>query len=358
MTKTLLCVGALLCAASSLLLAQPSTDSGEFSAQSLDRPPRIEEAVEPFYPYDMRVAGLEGTVVVEFVVAKDGRVHDPVVVRSNNPWFERPALEAIQQWRYSPGTKDGRPVNTRVQQSVVFNLEGGGRDLWEVKGGKENEGLPPEFRWKMAPRATNSMFPAYPLADLQANRSGKVTFRFIVDPRGRVVRSMIESATTPEMGAAALAAIDAWDFSPARKEDGSACFAALRMEFVFHPNRGDAPVTDSARRILRELRGGGKRIHELSALDAPPQPISRRAPVYPSSLEQAGLAGEAVIEFFIDEKGDAQLPRVISATSPEFGYAAAQAVGTWRFAPPKKDAKTVVARAQIPVSFALKADPK
>jgi TonB family protein len=61
--------------------------------------------------------------------------------------------------------------------------------------------------------------------------------------------------------------------------------------------------------------------------------------------------GEALVEFFVDEDGCVQLPRVVSATEPEFGAAAAQAISEWRFAPPTQGGKPVIERAQVPVKF-------
>ena len=96
-----------------------------------------------------------------------------------------------------------------------------------------------------------------------------------------------------------------------------------------------------------------EKIATLGELDQPLKPRSRRPPVYPTALEQAGQDGEATIEFFVDKNGDAQLPRILSSTAPEFGYAAVQAVATWRFEVPRKGGKPVVARAQIPIGFTL-----
>ena len=50
--------------------------------------------------------------------------------------------------------------------------------------------------------------------------------------------------------------------------------------------------------------------------------------------------GDATVEFFVDKNGDVQLPQIISCTMPEFGYAAVQAVATWRFAPPPVEEQT------------------
>jgi TonB family protein len=57
------------------------------------------------------------------------------------------------------------------------------------------------------------------------------------------------------------------------------------------------------------------------------------------------------IEFFIDHNGDVQLPRVVSATNPAFGYAAMQGASTWKFAPPTSHGKPVDVRAQISIDF-------
>lgn len=350
-TPARLLAGLVLGAAT--LLAQPSADPQEFRAVDLDAPPKLTKPVAPVYPFPQRAAAIEGMVLIEFIIGADGEVKEAIVVRSNNPAFERPAIDAVLKWRFSPGRKGGRPVNVRVQQTITFNIDGGGRSPWEVQRLGSAAKLPEEYRWHTAPETKHSIFPAYPYDDLAGGRTGKARVRFAIDPTGRVATALVESAATPEMGAAALAAIDGWRFAPARKADGSACWAALAMEFEFARSSANVQVSDSARRILDQVRDGGKRIAELSALDAVPKPLSRRPPIYPTALEREGRPGEAVIEFYIDEKGDAQLPRIVSASAPEFGYAAAQAVNTWRFTPPRKGGKPVVARAQIPVNFGL-----
>jgi TonB family protein len=157
------------------------------------------------------------------------------------------------------------------------------------------------------------------------------------------------------MGLAALAMIDVWRFVPARKDDGTPCYAMLGMILKFSPSdRGNAPVGEEARRILKILNRTPGDIHDMKDLDAQPKARSRRPPVFPSILRKMGQTGSAEIEFFIDRNGDAQLPRIISATAPEFGYAAAQAVATWRYDSPLKAGKKVVTKARIPINFTLK----
>jgi len=58
-----------------------------------------------------------------------------------------------------------------------------------------------------------------------------------------------------------------------------------------------------------------------------------------------------MIEFIIDRDGRCRLPRVVSASQPEFGWAAAAAINQWVFAPPTKGGQPVDVKVNIPVDF-------
>ena len=322
-----------------------------------DVPPKPIKREAPVYPYSQNQAGLIGTVKVEFIIDKEGQVRNPFVVESNNPAFERPALDAILKWKYTPGVKSGRPVNTRTQQVIQFELHGVGWDggqRWQINKTKNQANLPPEMQWDTAPVPVSTAFPVFPYGALQAETKGKTRLSFVVGPSGRVVQARVVEATTPEMGQATLAMIGVWRFKPAKKKDGTPAFAVCGIEHEFYPSgSGDVPVTDAAHDILHLLAKHPEKIVAADQLDVMPNPVSRRPPVYPLALEEAGQPGEALIEFFIDQAGDAQLPRIVSSSAPEFGYAAVQAVAAWRFEPPKKNGKTVITRARVPLNFKL-----
>lgn len=323
-----------------------------FALSELDVPPRPITRVVPVYPAEMKSAGLIGKVTVRFVINASGRVINPTIVASNNPWFERPAIDALLQWKYRPGSKGGQAVNSLAEQVLQFELgEGGGDNLWQATKGKNHNSLPLEIRWDKSPEPVASTFPVYPAEALLAKTPGRAVVGFLINPVGRIQGIKLVEASAPEFGAAAIASVDAWRFRPATRE-WVPCSAVVRMEFDFVPTGGNGvPVSEGTRRIVRELSRKEPRIYPADKLDALPKPVSRRPPIYPSALLAAGQPGETIIEFHIDENGDAQLPRVVSATAPEFGYAAAQAVATWRFEVPRKDGKPVVARVQIPVVF-------
>lgn len=80
--------------------------------------------VLPVYPAAASRAGLEGYVVVEFTVTRNGTVTDVRVVESTDRVFERAAVQAAAKFRYRPRVIDGEAVEIRgVQNKLTFDLE-------------------------------------------------------------------------------------------------------------------------------------------------------------------------------------------------------------------------------------------
>lgn len=94
-----------------------------FDINTLDQRPVPRVQIQPQYPFEMRRAGIEGEVVVEFIVDTNGDVRNPFVVRSTQREFEAAAIQAVSKWRFRPGRRGGRDVNTsRVQQLFSFKI--------------------------------------------------------------------------------------------------------------------------------------------------------------------------------------------------------------------------------------------
>ena len=98
------------------------SDGGSFSVSEVEKPPELISAVPPVYPASLRRAGVEGRVVLVFVVDEQGQVQDPRVEQSTRPEFEAPALEAVRKWRFRPAQKDGRPVRAHLRQPIRFSI--------------------------------------------------------------------------------------------------------------------------------------------------------------------------------------------------------------------------------------------
>jgi periplasmic protein TonB len=79
--------------------------------------------VAPVYPIDLKRDGVTGIVSVVFDVDEKGDVQDPKILKSSDPKFEQPALDAIAKWKFKPCRKDGVPVKTRMAIPLQFKLD-------------------------------------------------------------------------------------------------------------------------------------------------------------------------------------------------------------------------------------------
>jgi protein TonB len=84
--------------------------------------PALISKVDPVYPGVAISANIEGTVILEAIVDEEGRVETVRVLRSVSV-LDRPALEAVKQWRYSPVILNGRPEKFILTVAVTFRLE-------------------------------------------------------------------------------------------------------------------------------------------------------------------------------------------------------------------------------------------
>jgi protein TonB len=74
------------------------------------------------YPEVARLAGIEGRVVLQFVIDEKGNVNDPVIIRGIGGGCDEEALRAIKEVKFVPGMQRGRPVKVRYSLPVTFSL--------------------------------------------------------------------------------------------------------------------------------------------------------------------------------------------------------------------------------------------
>jgi protein TonB len=84
--------------------------------------PTLMHKVEPTYPTMARTAKIAGMVIIEATIAKDGTVKDAKVLKSV-PLLDEPALAAVRQWRYTPTTLGGVPIEVLLIVTVNFQLK-------------------------------------------------------------------------------------------------------------------------------------------------------------------------------------------------------------------------------------------
>ena len=84
--------------------------------------PKKLKDVAPAYPEDAKAAGVQGVVIIEAVIGTDGKILEAKVLRPV-PMLEKAALEAVQQWEYTPTLLNGEPVELIMTITVNFVLK-------------------------------------------------------------------------------------------------------------------------------------------------------------------------------------------------------------------------------------------
>lgn len=75
------------------------------------------------YPSVCRENNIQGRVLIQFIVNKDGSIVEPEVVKSVNPYLDKEALRVISTMpKWSPGEQRGKPVRVKYTVPVNFKL--------------------------------------------------------------------------------------------------------------------------------------------------------------------------------------------------------------------------------------------
>ncbi len=76
------------------------------------------------YPTIAQENGVQGRVIVQFVVNSDGTIVDPVVMRSVDPYLDKEALRVIKMMpKWKPGKQRGKAVRVKYTVPVTFKLQ-------------------------------------------------------------------------------------------------------------------------------------------------------------------------------------------------------------------------------------------
>jgi periplasmic protein TonB len=85
-----------------------------------DTPPKFLKGYAPFFPGTEAKRRHWGYALVEFSVVADGTTSDIRPVTATAYSFAKKAMEAVQNWRFAPARKNGRPVVVRMRMPFTF----------------------------------------------------------------------------------------------------------------------------------------------------------------------------------------------------------------------------------------------
>jgi periplasmic protein TonB len=105
---------------------KPAGTRTQFGMHEVDEKPMSLAALKPDYPFSAKRRGIEGYVTVQFLVDREGRTRDlKIVAAEPEGVFDQAVRSTVPRWRFKPGKKAGRAVETWVERTIRFEL---GRD--------------------------------------------------------------------------------------------------------------------------------------------------------------------------------------------------------------------------------------
>jgi TonB family protein len=200
-------------------------------------------------------------------------------------------------------------------------------------------------------RVKERVLAVYPFELALAGVEGEAELQFDVDAGGLAQDIIVVRANEPAFGFAAKAMLEAWQFEPVRASQQT-------LTVRFASASSDVALDASARALLVELKKEQPDLTKASALDGVPWAVKTVKPLHPRDLmKRDGVSGEATIDFLVDPNGRVQLPRIVSATQWEFGWAAATALLRFEFTPPMKGGEPTATRMRLPIKFRVPTKP-
>jgi TonB family protein len=243
---------------SGLSESAPQSVEKVYEIDEVDEPPRVLQAFPPRFPDVALEENIQGRVVIEFVVTKDGITTDEWVFESEPPdVFDETALEAISQYRFSPGTINGEAVDVRVKMPIAFSLDGpngqGVRLRVSVEQSDspvqkeldsqiyqldpESSGSPGQIynldEVNAPPRIIRAFPPRYPYNAKINKIEGRVLVRFVVDTDGKAREpEVVEAEPKSVFEQSALDALLQYEFEPATM-NGMPVLCIVKMPIEF-----------------------------------------------------------------------------------------------------------------------------
>lgn len=209
-----------------LVFAGEEAYTTAFDLANIDQPPRVLRAAMPRYPFTAKKEGIEGLVLLRFVVDEKGSAREPEVVKSEPEGvFDRAALDSIVKYIFKPAVKDGKDVACIVRLPVRFAVKAEDKLAWS------NAYRADEV--DHAPLVLDVAPPVYPPSAKADGVEGFVALQFVVGANGYAYDPVIINSVPGNVfDDAALDALYDYRFEPAVKDGADVdCIMTLTIKF-------------------------------------------------------------------------------------------------------------------------------
>lgn len=266
------------------------------------------------FPEALRSTPDIGYVVTSITLDTKGRILGAFRVATERA-YERVYEEGLEQFKFSPGRREGVPVTTAVSLAVFFHPASAAVDKPDATP-RLIDVSTVVLPWPQGAKATDVFEDQVVFANVTVDEAGRIA---------------AVNEAPPEFREKIILTAKRWRFAPARR-GGQPVAATIRVPFVIQTMSGPNA-------------GSGPRI--------PPRVIAQTPPLYPILMRASGMRGEVVVDFYVDIEGRVQNAFVARSLNPAFDDPALEAVRKWRFEPGRDGQKPVRTHMQVPVMFQL-----
>ena len=191
-------------------------------------------------------------------------------------------------------------------------------------------------------RKISVVAPVYPEVARQAGEEGTVVVEAVVDATGAVAGTAVVRGRSPELDAAARAALEKWRFEPARR-GGVTVESSVRVRIKFALEEASSTAPTAATVPVAPI--------EVAGEVEPPRRLEAPLPAYPDAAWAAGVTGDVLVRAVIDTSGAVADVEVLRGQPYGMTEAAVDAIRRWKFAPATRHGQPVAVYRNLSVSF-------
>jgi TonB family protein len=210
-------------------VAQTSDANASTTPVRITENVKVEKMVQPIYPVIARQKGMQGRVVMDVIVAPDGKVKEIQPI-SGEPVLADAFKNALKKWRFEPQTRGGEAVPFITRVAMTFGYEGTVTDVKEPAptspmvaatsaqpaGGATPVPVPEVVRISSGVASGNLIRKVQPIYPPDA-RSARIGGSVIIDARiGKdgLIHDLTLVSGPPELTKAAMGAVEQWRYRP------------------------------------------------------------------------------------------------------------------------------------------------
>lgn len=202
---------------------------------------------------------------------------------------------------------------------------------------------------KTPPQLLSGQQPVYPEQLKKRGEMGEAKILTTIDATGAVTEASVKSATHPDFGAAALAAVKAWRFKPA-EEDGKPVAVTVAVPLQFRLSMKEQINAEVGREVWIDESKLTEKIYtwaELQRWINFRQKTANRVP-YPEELKGSGISEEVAVTCLIAPDGTVLNPTLSDGIkNKELVVAVMRHIAKVRFEAPTFEGKRVYARQKV-----------